>query len=82
MSKVKVSKVLLEDLVFGFTEHVVNINNGWYDPNTECFVFDISGQDVPENCNKLNVIVSEQVNRAGQRLITMKFEGKEEKVGK
>lgn len=79
MAKVKVSKILLEDLVFGFSKHVIEIKNGWYDPHTEMFIFDIEGEDVPKTCNKIEVIVSETRNRAGQRFIEMRFEEKKQK---
>lgn len=72
-SKARVARVIVEDTVFGYTAHPVSVTGGYYDAQTESFVFEIEGEDVPP----AGMVVAQctlRCNRAQQRLIEMTFQ--------
>jgi hypothetical protein len=75
MAKVFVSADLLAELVFGYTEHRVEIAAVELDESQQVFVFDIVGPGVPD-ADEVVAIVNVQQNRAGEKLHRMTFEAR------
>lgn len=72
MPKIHVSTELVADLLFGYANSAVSIDDAKYDANTRSFAFDISGPDVPE-AEVVTGLCSVQTNRCGERLHTLEF---------
>ncbi len=72
MAKIKVSKHIIEEMVFGYTDNPIFLN--FCEDKGESLEFDISGKDVPEGAIEVEALMNLQRNRAGQQLLSMRFE--------
>jgi hypothetical protein len=74
---VKVSLALIGEMLFGATDHPVEVIAVLSDETTDGYAFFlIDGKDVPSDAGHgdvVEVIVTEQRNRAGDRLRRMTF---------
>lgn len=75
-SRVRIAPEVLEELVFGYTQNPVKIRNikviDVY--GNDYFEFEIEGEDVPQGAPEVVALCEEQMNRARQRFLTMRFE--------
>lgn len=72
MAKIRIAAALLESLLFDYSESPVRVNGAGVDPDG-CLFLTIQGADVPE-VPEVQAICTVLQNRAGQRLVSMKFE--------
>lgn len=73
MAKIRFSLALLEQVIFGSTPHIVEIERVAFDPMRDEIEFEISGQDVPV-AEELRGIFTVEQNRRGERLTRLHFE--------
>jgi hypothetical protein len=74
MAKVRFAAHVVSEMLFGWAEQPVAINNGEYDPLHDEFMFEISGLSVPDTDAEIKAIITQQTNRAGERFHTLRFE--------
>jgi hypothetical protein len=72
VAKIRIAAALLESLLFDFSECPVRVNGAGVDPDG-CLFLMIEGADVPA-VPEVQAICTVLQNRAGQRLVSMKFE--------
>lgn len=73
MAIVRVSKELLAEMLFGYSELPVSIGAVRDDPFCDALHLEISGPDVPDAPEVRAIFIVTQ-NRRGEKLHTLKFE--------
>jgi hypothetical protein len=74
MAIVRVSAEYVAERLFGFSRNPVQVTGIGFDPNAGVALIEINGADIPAGAAEVRATITQESNRAGERLHRLTFD--------